>query len=332
MHKYIFKIIIFSFVFSFIASANVMAQNTVDLTVSPPTQELNIKPGEEKNIQIKFYNRSDENISGFIRKADFLVLDKEGSPTLIDTSAANNRFAASSWITLSEEKVIIGAKNQAIITAYIKVPTDAYACGHYASIYFQPVPVTLGGKQLERESGASIAFKLASLIYLNVSGECKEKAYISKMTAPLFQEYGPIEVDLDILNRSDYHIIPKTVVNLKNLLQKTVDSQPVPENNIFPDAIRSYKVEIGNKWMLGPYNITVQGGYGKTGQTLYRTLQVWVLPWRIIVVILLFLIIVYLIIKSLFKTTWRKETILEKELQKEMQEIKKLKEQLKKRD
>ena len=157
MFKQLVKIMFLTLVFGFITSVNIMAQNTVDLTVSPPTQELNINPGEEKRIQIKFYNRSDENISGLIKKADFLVLDNEGSPTLIDTSAANNRFAASSWITLSEEKVTISPKNQVIITAFIKAPTDAYACGHYASVYFQPTPVTLGGKQLERESAASIA-------------------------------------------------------------------------------------------------------------------------------------------------------------------------------
>jgi hypothetical protein len=320
-------IIIFS-----LSAGTVIAQNTVDLIVSPPNQEINLNPGEEKRIQIKFYNRSEENISGQIKKADFLVLDKDGSPTLIDNSATNNRFAASTWINLSEEKVALTAKNQVIITAYIKVPLNAYPCGHYTSIYFEPTPVTLGGQQLKQESAAAIAFKLASLIYINVAGECKEKALISKMDAPLFQEYGPIIVDMDILNRSDYHIVPKTVLQTKNFLKKTVDIKPIPENNIFPDAIRNYRIETGQKWMFGPYTIILQGGYGKTGQTLYRSLQVWVVPWRIMIVILLFLIIVYLTVKSLFGSLSQKETLLEKQLKQEIEEVKKLKEQLKKRD
>jgi len=332
MRKFTTKFIVFVFTFTFFASVGVNAQNTVDLTVSPPTQEVNLNPGDEKQIQVKFYNRTDENISGSIKKADFLVLDKEGSPTLFDTSSTNNRHAASSWITLSEEKVVIGAKNQAIVNAFIKVPKDAYACGHYTSIYFQPTPVTLGGKELERQSAASIAFKLASLIYINVNGECKEKAYVSNMKVPAFQEYGPISVNFDILNRSDYHISPKAVLSMSNFLKKDIDLKPLPENNIFPDAIRSYEIEIGNKWMFGPYTLQVQGGYGKTGQTLFRTITVWVIPWRIIVVALLFIIIIWLVVKSLFKATIQKETHLEQELEKEMNEIKKLKEQLKKRE
>jgi hypothetical protein len=45
-----------------------------------------------------------------------------------------------------------------------------------------------------------------------------------------------------------------------------------------------------------------------------------------------FLIIVYLTVKSLFGSLSQKETLLEKQLKQEIEEVKKLKEQLKKRD
>lgn len=325
-------IIALSFFYSLTAPSNfIYAQQTVDLTVSPPRQELSVKPGEETRIQVKFVNKSDENLSGSIKKADFLVLDKEGTATLFDTATANNRFAASSWITPSEEKVTIAAKNQYISTVYIKVPNDAYPCGHYASVYFEPTPPTLGGKNINVETASSVAFKLSSLIYFNVEGTCQENAIVSKILAPNFLEYGPIPVNLEILNRSDYHIAPQAALTLNNAVSQKTDMKVLPLQNIFPDAVRTYKLDLGNKWMFGRYQVALSGGYGKMGKTLTAFTYVWVFPWRVALIIVLTLIVLYLLIKSLIDRTSGKTKLLEEEIEEEKAEIEKLREALKKR-
>ncbi len=312
-----------------ISTLPVHAQSTIDLTVSPPSQDIALTPGEEKTVQIKFYNRTDENLTGMFKKADFLVLDKEGSPTLFDTSTANNRFAASSWMTLSQDRVTIPAKTQVIVSAQIKVPADAYPCARYTSVYFEPTPPQLGGKPVRVETQTSVAFKLASLMYMNVAGQCKESAFISKFTLPSFMEYGPIPVSFEVLNRSDYHVTPQIVGTLSNMSGKEIDAKPFPQNNIFPDAVRVYSTSLGQRWMFGQYKIEVAGGYGKTGKALTSYATVIVFPWRLALVIILAIVILGILIKTITGKTDMKTSQLEKEIELEKEEIEKLKKQLK---
>ncbi len=311
----------------------VQAQNMVDMTVSPPKQDLNVTPGEETKIQIKFYNKTDSPISGNIRKADFLVLDKSGTPTLYDASATNNRFAASSWLTPSENKVTIAANDQYISTVTIKVPKDAYPCGHYTSIYFEPNPPTLGGQAIRVDTNSAVAFRLASLINLNVAGKCTESAFVSKFTTPKFLEYGPIDANIDVLNRSDYHITPQAMLTVKDIFNKQIDQVKLPLINIFPEAIRSYHGQIGQKWMVGPYTVTFEASYGKTGRPpLLVSSTVWVFPWRIALLIILTIVVIYVIGKALMNRMGEKTEVLEKEIREEKEELEKLREALKKRN
>ncbi|NTU46047.1 hypothetical protein HGA88_00275 [Candidatus Roizmanbacteria bacterium] len=311
--------------------ASTFAQHTIDLTVSPPSQEFELKGGDVKDIQIKFINRSDEPLSGVIRKADFLVLDKEGTPTLIDQTVANNRFAASTWMTFNTNTVTIPPKSQTIINATIKVPTNAYACGRYTSVYFEPTTPTLGGKQIKRESNASIAFRLASLISIKIPGECKEDASIIKTIIPRFLEYGPISVSYDILNRSDYHITPEASVSIVNLFNQKVDEKTLAKHNIFPDALRTYATEIGEKWMIGQYKVELNATYGH-GKKLSNVATVLVFPWKVAAVAGLSLVTLFIILKSIFDKFAKKTVSLEQEIEKEKSEIEKLKEELKHRD
>jgi len=326
MKKFWLLVIFLAFglpIFSF-----VNAQMATDLSISPPSVEINAKPGEKTRIQIKFFNRSLEPVSGFIKKADFIVSDKDGTPNLIDTSSVNNRYAASKWLTTSLDKVTIAANSPYTTDVFIDVPFDVSSCGHYAAVYFEPNSPELGNKK----TGSPISFKLASLISINVAtGQCKEKAHISKFQAPLFVENGPIPISLEILNRSDFHISPQGYLNISNIFDRPIDYKTLDKNNIFPDAIRRYDVNLGSRWMFGRYKINFSAGYGKTGQNLTSTVYAWVFPWRIILVVILTITLIIFIINNLFKRLSTKESILEGEIEKEKQEIEELKQELRKK-
>lgn len=305
----------------------IYAQSTIDLTISPPTQEINVKPGMKTRVQVKFFNRSSDNIAGTIKTADFVVTDKSGGPNILDTSSTNNRYAASKWLTVSESQVSIPANTPYTSTVFIDVPENTTGCGHYAAIYFEPIPAGIGSKK----TGSAISFKLASLIYFNVEGKCNEKAYLNKIVAPVFLEYGPIPVKVEVLNRSDYHVAPQGYVNIINLISQQTDLQTLTQNNIFPDAIREYDLKLGSKWMFGRYKINFSAGYGKTGQTLTGYAYAWVFPWRVALIIILTFVLLVIIIHNLYQRLVTKESVLEKEIEKEKTEIEKLKEELRRR-
>jgi len=330
--NFAFCIVILTFAFCIFNLGKVVGQTTLPLIVAPARQQLDITPGEKSAVVIKFYNSSDLPVSGILKAADFLVTDKEGTPVIIDNPLqANPKYSASSWFDLPYDRMTIAPDDKVTIQASINIPIDAHPGGRYVAIYFEPSGNIPEPVVANEEAGTAVGTRIAGLVYLKVAGETVEKALVSRFFAPSFFEYGPVKLETEILNRGDYHITPRGVISLINMFGGVVDQQKLNEANIFPDASRSFTNELGKKWLMGRYKISLLAGYGETGQALTNEIYVWVFPWRVATVTLLALIIIILLIKSAYKNLVVKETALEEEIEKEKGEIEKLKQQLRKR-
>ncbi len=307
------------------------AQDIIPLTVGPARQQITVDPGEVANFTIKFYNQGESPVAGLIKTADFVVQDKEGSPRIIeDVTQAPPKFAASQWVTLPFDRMAISPSDKVEVPATLTVPSDAKPGGRYVAVYFEPAttfPQAVGAET----GGQGVAPRIASLLYVRVNGPITESAIISNLFAKSFYEYGPITVNSEILNRGDYHIRPRGVLSLVDPFGSAVEQTPLKEENIFPDAARSYENTVGSKWMMGRYKINLVASYGEKGQVLERSIYVWIFPWKVATIITLFVIILILLGRNMYQRLVVKEAHLETEIRKEKEEIEKLKEELKKR-
>lgn len=320
------------FIFSFLFFNSISAQNVLPLVVYPARQLLELTPGEKTGVTVNFVNQSDQPISGFIRIVDFIVRDNQGTPELIENSeAAPEKYSAASWFKTDYDRLTLPANEKVSIQAQINVPQNANPGGRYVAFYFQTQEPKFSPSNKNYEAGTGITPRLASLIYIKVKGEIKESAFITKFFANNFYEYGPVTVETQILNRGDYHITPKGEITLTNFLGKTVEKTILKEQNIFPDTARTYTNSLGKKWLFGKYRLNLTATYGEKNGVLNATTDLWVLPWRVMTIVVLTLVIIILIIRHFYTTTLLKEKALEKELEEERKEIEELKKSLKKK-
>ncbi|OGK59584.1 hypothetical protein A3I56_00085 [Candidatus Roizmanbacteria bacterium RIFCSPLOWO2_02_FULL_43_10] len=307
-----------------VVAGSVRAQSILRLQVSPPRQEVAIDPGKKTAVDLKFYNLTDEHLAGTLKVADFIVEDNKGTPRILDSSTQlSPRFSGAQWITLPQEKVVIPADDVLPIQARIAVPADARPGGRYVAVYFEPASQIAQQEAAgsPEEVRAQIASRIAGLVYIRVNGPITEKALISNIFAPTFLEYGPITVEAEILNRSDFHIRPLGSVTLRNMLGGLVDQKKLDQINIFPDTAREYASLVGNKWMFGRYTASVIASYGGTGQVVERSISIWVFPWKVALIILLALIIIILIGKYGYKRIITRQRTLEKEVEQLKEEV-----------
>lgn len=311
----------------------VTAQTAIPFTVAPARHELSVSPGEEININIRFYNIGDTSIPGILKASDFIVDNQQGTPRIIeDVSMSSPRFSAASWITMPYDRMAVAAQNKVSVPVSIKVPHDARPGGRYVAVYFEPTAGNYRTTENDEEVATSIAPRIASLIYIRVKGDAFEKAIISRFFATYFQEYGPIKLQTEILNRGDFHIRPKGVITVIDMFGGLVDQASIKEHNIFPEVSRSYENTLGKKWMFGRYKIDIAAAYGDRGQALTRFIYVWIFPWKLALVIILSIIILIILFSQIYKKFILREIRLEEELHKEKEEIEKLKRELKDRD
>jgi len=303
-------------ILSFFLIKEAKAQENIFLTASPARQELLVDPGEKTAIVIKFLNQSSAPVSGALQVGDFIVEDKDGSPTFLGQEATvSSRFAAASWVELPYEKITIAPKDKVVIQAKINVPLNAEAGGRYFAIFFEPSGDVGGTTGLEKEAETPIASRLASLISLRVAGPVEEKAYVTQLQAPRFLEYGPIPVLTEIKNMGNYHIRPKGTVSLVSLFGKKVDEEILIEQNIFPETSRTFENKLGGKWLFGKYKIEFSAVYGETGKILTATVFTWILPWKLMALIIGAIVILILLASFLYHRFNRREVELEEKIE-----------------
>jgi hypothetical protein len=313
-------------IFVILLKSSTFAQDAINMVVGPARQEVTLDPGKTQNIEVRFYNQNNYPLTGIVNVADFTVTGNEGSPRIIDNpSAASPKYSGASWLSIPYNQMTIAPSDKVSVPVTITVPENAAPGGRYVAVYFQP-----GGQapSAAQGSGSGVAPRVASLIYIKISGDIKENAVITRFNVADFFEYGPVKVETEILNRGDYHIRPRGIVTLSDMFGGVVDQVSISERNIFPDASLVYSNEIGEKWLFGKYKVTFSGTYGG-GKVLETSTYVWVLPLRIITVIVLAITILWLIIRKLVNSSKKQFTVLEDKLSQEEEEIQKLKEMLK---
>lgn len=299
------------------------------LQVSPARQEIVVEPGSKAGVIVRFFNLSDSPVSGLVKAQDFIVNDSKGTPRILeDGEQVSPRFSGASWFTLPFDRMTVAANNHVQVQATINVPENAAPGGRYIAIYFEPSTAFPTSVNAPQEAGTAVRQRLAALVYIRVSGPITEKALISRIYAPTFLEYGPINIEADVLNKGDYHIHPMGSMTLKNMLNGFVDQKQLDSINIFPDTLRTYSDTLGKKWMFGKYSVEITAAYGSTGQVINRSIDVWVFPWKVALAVLLALLILFYFGRNMYRKLILRSNALQTELRHEHEEIQKLKEQL----
>lgn len=269
----------------------VHAQSATGLSAIPPRLEITIKPGETITKELKIRNESKTERIITTTSKDFIVTDSEGTPLQVENlDEGSNRWAASSWIHLSPSnfKLKPGETRSLMIT--IIAPDDALAGGHYSMVLHSPK-----NESVLTETGSFIETNVGTLVYITIPGDIKEDARVTQFTAPGFSEYGPVSIKSIVANLSDIHITPAGSIAITNWLGGKTADLPINLTNIFPNTSREFENTLNRKWLFGRYSATLNAGYGTTGQAISATLFFWVIPWRLIALVITALILAFVI-------------------------------------
>ena len=268
----------------------------VSLVVSPPRFDIEGKPGDTVQKTITVTNNStSQTLSLKTLTRDFIVQDDVGTPVLVTTSASG-RYLASPWFTVDRDSLTVPPKGQAQLIVIIQIPKDALPGGHYAGIFFQPVPP--GGL---KTNVSYVSSQVGSLFGITVAGNIKYGAVIKdfKVGQSLY-EFGPVSFTTTIENQSDTHISPKVDVKIHDLFGRELADTKLDAVNIFPFTSRTLSGQWDTVWGLGRYSATLTAAYGPNGDVATRTILFWILPYRLLAaagVILLVALAIFILIR-----------------------------------
>lgn len=315
------SILLFTFYF-LLSTPPIQAQVSTGISAIPDRLEVEAKPEGAITKTIKVRNESSEVKTFKVSLRDYVVNNDKGTPTFLDNADSdNNRWSASSWIQVSQSSITVKPGETKSLNLTVLPPANALPGGHYAAVFYSPDSAASFDT-----TGAAIQTNVGTLIYITIPGDITQKASVQSFSAPKFSEFGPIDFKSTVKNFSDIHIQPKGAITIKNWFGQETDKLQLNETNIFPFTTRDFFNTLNKKWLFGRYQANFEAYYGTAGGLIAATIFFWVIPWRLIILIVAAIAIItalVMISKNKPKNTKSGSANQVAELEKELEILKK---------
>lgn len=321
MKKIIILLLLLAINFSLL-STSVNAQIADGLSAIPPRLEVSVNADGTSAQTIKVRNESSQEKTVTVSISDFVVNDNIGTPTIVNATEADNRWAASNWITVSPSTFKLKGGETKSLSLIITPPANALPGGHYAMVVHSPDSQV----SILDFTGATIQTNVGTLLYITIPGDITQDAVIKEFSGPKFLEFGPVDFTTIIQNLSDIHIRPAGNITITNMIgMKSFVQFNKDGTNIFPGKTRNFENQLNKKWLLGRYKAELNAGYGTAGGVISATIFFWVIPWRFLILVAGIIIVIIFIIMFIRNKSGGNKQTEEKvdELEKELEALKK---------
>jgi hypothetical protein len=300
-----------------------------DLTTSPISSDLSIKPGDSKTTTLQVRNNGPQPVAIAIQLKQFKSNGTQGQATIIDPPAGDDSL---SWVHFSQQTFTALPGVFTPIDMTIVVPKTA-SLGYYYAVLFKPV---LSGAAQTNTNTVTLSNAILVLVDTSTPNEIRRLDIVHFTASRTVYEYLPASFELTVHNGGNIYLPPRGVINIsrtndftKPLVSldinrgggrvlpnssrtfgmtwndgfpryepKQVGGQPLLDKSNRP--IQSLQVHFAdsNKFRFGKYHAQVALVYnnGLRDIPVYAEVSFWVIPWKIIVIALVALALQVLII------------------------------------
>ncbi len=262
------------------------------LEIAPPVKNVIADPGSSVEVKLSLRNVSPTPIVVTGEVNDFTAAGEDGTPKLLLDQNETSPYSLKAWLD-PLPKLTLKPKEMKDFPISVRVPANASPGGYYAVVRFTASAPALDG------TGVSLSASIGALILLRVNGQATEgmsvesfhTAHLSKPTT-LF-ESAPIGFVLRLKNTGNVHEQPSGQAIVSDMFGNPVGAvnYNFDQKNILPGSIRKFdepldsKV-IGNRMLFGKYTAKLKMTYGTDKREVTSTISFWVIPWKLILVVI----------------------------------------------
>lgn len=224
-------------------------QQRLTLSVSPPLFDIQIEPGQETTLPIRLKNSGDEQLSISITTQDFTYGNTQ-QENYFPLDPSQRLANITSWLTFSENQVLLEKDQAKTIIVALKIPTSAPAGGYYGA-----VALTTQELQTTPGVGTAIRGQINTLILTSVGEESSRIGKLNNLQASFYNLQKEIPVSFEVHSLGTTHLIPILSVKLYNWLGETVSETTPKIHPILPNFGRKYQEQISRAGLSPFYTI-----------------------------------------------------------------------------
>ncbi|GIW62862.1 MAG: hypothetical protein KatS3mg090_0688 [Patescibacteria group bacterium] len=284
-------------------------ESGINVTISPLFINLFTDPGKtvESSFKIRNNNNFDEYFTIWIAK--YSLVESAERPVISEVSS-DDPFP--NWIEFDQREFKL-LPNETKQIKFKFTPPDTAALGYYYAIVISRIKeISLQG----RSAVVSASPAISLLAEVNSPYAKKEIQLLDFNTDKVFYEYLPVEFQVKVSNTGNIHLSPFGDIFIDSINQDNVGKLRVnpTSGNVLPQMQRIYTVKWNdgfpfrekkddgkeqlvwdwskaNKFRFGKYTAHLILVYdnGERDVPIEAEVSFWVIPWKLILILLLFL-------------------------------------------
>lgn len=277
------------------------------LEIAPPLTYLKVDPGQTVTSKILIRDVANTDLIVTGQANDFVASGENGTPKVILDNTTPDPYSMKAWVAPITQ-LTLKPKQIVTLTVTLHVPANASPGGHYGVIRFTGTPPSLNG------TGVSLSASIGSLFLVTVSGKITDQLSVTEFsvnkdgkTGTLFQS-GPLNFVERLKDSGNIHQEPAGLVTITDMFGRKLATLPVNQNssNILPGSTRKFSENldssvIGNKHLFGRYTAKLSLTYGTSKKTLTDTMSFWVIPYKLVAIVIASLIILFFALRYALK-------------------------------
>ncbi|MBU0646989.1 hypothetical protein KKC67_00545 [Patescibacteria group bacterium] len=267
-----------------------------DFVLGPGKIELWMNPGETATKELMITNRIGKTMDFQINIEDFGGSRDSKQTVVFFGDKESPKTSLKNYLKPELTKFTLMHGQRMILPIEVSIPQDAEPGGRYGSILVTSSPYGEDVKiEKEKATGQiSLNSRLGALFFIRVKGDVIEDGSLKEIkTTKMFYEKAPISFELLFENNGSIHLLPYGVVEIKNFFNKKIGEINLDPWYVMPDSLRLREVKWNSGWLFGKYTASVSINRGYKDIIDQKSIDFWVIPWRIILIGLtaLFLIV-----------------------------------------
>lgn len=236
--------------------------------INPLKVEEKMLPGETKEGTITLSNSHKEVMHLKIYVQDWAYTSLQGNGTKKFAPPGLLPFSCSRWLRVYPEQLTLSPGESQKVRYTLSIPADAHG-GYHSALFFESALAQ------NQEGVVHISGRLASLIYVEVSGTVKRECQIASFQLMRREQSKILELQLDFKNTGNTHLAVEPTFNLSNREGALVARGAFPKIYTLPnDSVTTTTAWPGNL-SEGIYDVILTVDLGEN--------QVWVKEWKITV-------------------------------------------------
>jgi hypothetical protein len=264
-------------------SAHAQANTSQNITMSPASTLLSIKPGDSVQKSFQIMNSGGDTFRVATSVSPYYVTGLEYTPQFNQLPGTTQ---TSSWIKILNPNTTVAPQESTTINYTVAVPAGTAPGGYYAVLFAETQPVN-GNEQ----TGVVPRNRVGNILYITVEGPVTMSGDVKVEHLGSFRYQPTVPLGAVVSNTGGIHFQTTVRTSVKSITGKQIYSATI-ERYVLPQTERKIVIDWSPTSPIGIYTVSRSANVAGTERTLPDERFIYIQPWVIVVIVALTLSVV----------------------------------------